>query len=115
MSPQILGGLRRKRDLRAYRDYGILGASMNTGKPPFDDIRVRYAFNMATDKRAIATFLGGGRVPLKSVVPPMQNYDSPAGLEKVIDGAPYDILSFNPEAARTLLAKAGHAKKFSVE
>src|SRR5262249_21130362 len=71
-------------------------------------VRVRYAFNMAIDKRAIAAFLGEGRTALNGVVPPMRGYTAPKTLPIAIDGIEADVLSFNPEAARALLERAGH-------
>ena len=88
---------------------------MNTRKPPFNDVRVRYALNMAIDKHAIAAFFGDGRTPLKGVVPPLQGYEPPTSLPVVMDGTSFDILSYNPEAARALLAKAGYGPGLSIE
>ena len=61
---------------------------------------------MATDKRPIAAFAGAGRSPALSVVPPGPGYDSPAKLPVSIDGRQYDVLAYNPPAARELFAKA---------
>ncbi|MFL4993701.1 MAG: ABC transporter substrate-binding protein, partial [Microvirga sp.] len=70
-----------------------------TTKKPFDDVRVRKAFNMAMNKKAIvdAVFLGSG-VPAKNPIPPsMWSYN---------DSVKED--EYNPEAAKKLLAEAGY-------
>jgi dipeptide transport system substrate-binding protein len=70
-----------------------------TTKKPFDDVRVRKAFNMAMNKKAIvdAVFLGSG-VPAKNPIPPsMWSYN---------DNVKED--EYNPDAAKKLLAEAGY-------
>ncbi|MDF2973948.1 MAG: peptide transporter substrate-binding protein [Microvirga sp.] len=70
-----------------------------TTKKPFDDVRVRKAFNMAMNKKAIvdAVFLGSG-VPAKNPIPPsMWSYN-----DSIKDD------EYNPEAAKKLLAEAGY-------
>ena len=70
-----------------------------TTKKPFDDVRVRKAFNMAMNKKAIvdAVFLGSG-VPAKNPIPPsMWSYN-----ESIKDD------EYDPEAAKKLLAEAGY-------
>ena len=70
-----------------------------TTKKPFDDVRVRKAFNMAMNKKAIvdAVFLGSG-IPAKNPIPPsMWSYN---------DAVKED--AYDPEAAKKLLAEAGY-------
>jgi ABC-type oligopeptide transport system substrate-binding subunit len=93
MSPQVVSALKTKKDLHKYPSCGAYFPTMNTRLPPFDDVRVRYAFNMAIDKRALAKFLGDGRTALKGVVPPMPGYMSPDRLAIQIDGVSFDVLS----------------------
>jgi ABC-type oligopeptide transport system substrate-binding subunit len=115
MIPDLVVGRDRKKDVRTYADFGAHLPAMNTTKPPFDDVRVRYAFNMAVDKDAIASFYGDGRAPLKGIVPPLKGYAPPTTLPLVIDGTSFDVLSYNPEAARALLANSRYARGLSTE
>jgi dipeptide transport system substrate-binding protein len=72
--------------------------AMNTARPPFGDVRVRRAINMAIDKAAIiqAVYQGAG-VPAKNPVPPTL-----WSFNDAVEDYPYD-----PAAARALLAEAG--------
>jgi oligopeptide transport system substrate-binding protein len=96
-----------KRDFRTAPAFGTFFPSFNTRKAPFDNVLVRYAFNMALDKRVIARAIGAGRLPANSLVPPLPGYTQPASLVVRLDDRAYDVLQFNPEQARQLLAKAG--------
>jgi ABC-type oligopeptide transport system substrate-binding subunit/class 3 adenylate cyclase len=71
-------------------------------RPPFDDVRVRRAFALATDRETLAdATLKGYWFPAKGgLVPPGMPGHSP-GI-----GLPYD-----PERARHLLAEAGYAQR----
>jgi oligopeptide transport system substrate-binding protein len=42
-----------------------------------------------------------------NLVPPSAGYEAPQRLPLTVDGKTYDVLSFDPERARELLAKAG--------
>lgn len=70
---------------------------MNTRRPPFDDIRVRRAVNLAIDRQALARAFDGAAVPTAQVLPP-----GTPGYRRVAVSAP-DIA-----AARALVAKAGY-------
>lgn len=83
---------------------------VNTTSPPFDNVVVRYALAMATDREAIAGAMREERFryfPGIGLVPPYGGYEIISHLEVVRDGKTYDVLAYNPTAARDLLAKAG--------
>src|SRR3954449_3034191 len=69
-----------------------------TTKKPFDDVRVRKAFNMAMNKKAIvdAVYLASG-IAAKNPIPPSRGSNNDAG----------KCEPFDPAAAKTLLAEAG--------
>jgi oligopeptide transport system substrate-binding protein len=73
----------------------------NVTKPPFDDKRVRMAFNLAVDKQAICDkILKQGQIPATTFVPPgTRGYTPPAGP------------GYDPEKARKLLQEAGYKVK----
>jgi oligopeptide transport system substrate-binding protein len=71
--------------------------SINTTKPPMNDVRVRKAFNMAIDKDALAKF--------RVVVKPLTAF-TPEG---IFPGYPQPRGdAFDPARARELLAEAGY-------
>src|SRR5581483_6436978 len=78
-----------------------------TKKEPFDNVLVRYAFNMATDKSAVANVFGFGRVPARTLVPPVAGYRPPDSLLVNVADKSYDVLAYDPAGARELLAAAG--------
>ena len=80
--------------------------ALNTQKPPFDDVRVRRAINMAIDKRAIidGAYAGAGVVAKNPVPPTLWSYDDD------IEDYPYD-----PAAAQGLLAEAGYPNGFETD
>jgi dipeptide transport system substrate-binding protein len=72
--------------------------AMNVKKPPFDNVKVRQAINMAIDKDAIlaAVYQGAGKAAKNPIPPTIWSYDDD------IQPYPYD-----PEKAKALLAEAG--------
>ncbi len=70
----------------------------NCSRKPFDDVRVRKAFDLALDKRKICQFvLHGQYEPAAAFVPPaLPGYVSPPGL------------GYDPRRAAELLAEAGY-------
>jgi oligopeptide transport system substrate-binding protein len=107
VAPVFLPLLRPKRDFETRPAFWCMFYVINTTRPPFDNVLVRYALNLATDKTASARFLGAGQTPASGLMPPLDGY---ANIEKLlveIDGKPYDVLAYNPEAARVLLRKSG--------
>lgn len=77
---------------------GVYFYRFNTTKPPFDDKRVRRAFAMAINrKELVENVMKGGELPAQSLTPPNTAGYTPRA------GIPYDV-----EAAKALLAEAGH-------
>jgi ABC-type oligopeptide transport system substrate-binding subunit len=108
--PLLIPGLRNHKDFRSCHALRILCYAFNTTKAPFNDVRLRYAFNMATDKQEIVRFLGAGQVPASGVIPPVAQYRGPDILHVQVAGRDYDVLSYNPDTARELLRIAGAGK-----
>lgn len=95
-----------------YKDLIIKGeqlhtgyVTMNTQMPPFDDARVRKAVNMAINKDRIVRIINGRATPANQPLPPLM-----PGYAESYEGYPYD-----PEAAKALLAEAGHGDGFATE
>jgi oligopeptide transport system substrate-binding protein len=86
----------------------VLWYSINTTRPPLDNVLVRYALNMAIDRAALVKNLGAGRLVARGFVPPIRGYRGPNSLPVSIDGHQYDVLSFDPEAARSMLDRANY-------
>ena len=79
--------------------------TMNTTKPPFDNVKVRQAVNMAINKDRIVQLINNRAVPANQPLPPsMPAYD------KNYKGYAYDV-----EKAKALLAEAGHPNGFETE
>jgi oligopeptide transport system substrate-binding protein len=95
------------RDARRFDGCRSVWLSINTTRPPLDNVLVRYALNLAIDRAAIARALGGGRIPARGYVPPLPGYSALTTLPFPLNGQTCDLLSFNPEAARALIAHAG--------
>lgn len=103
----ILSGELRKRwmtgspQLKVFPRLGVYMIVLNHRMPPFDDVRVRQAFNLAIDKAEIArNVVGGGEAPATHIVPQLLSeltpYKSPQGD------------SYDPAKARALLLDAGY-------
>lgn len=82
----------------------IASVRMNPGCEPFDDVRVRQAFNYAIDKDALNTAVFAGQADIaRSIVPPIVDGYNPSHF-------PYD---YDPDMARALLAEAGYPNGIS--
>jgi ABC-type transport system substrate-binding protein len=71
---------------------------MNTGAPPLDDVRVRRAIACAIDRKSLAGLAPATRREAQGILPPGLPSYSPTP----------KALPFDREAARHLLAEAGH-------
>jgi oligopeptide transport system substrate-binding protein len=101
--PLWIPALRGRTDFHSAPAYRSLFYAFNTRRPPFDNVLVRYAFAMATDKREITRFLDGGQTPARTLVPPFGGYQGINTLPVEAGGRVWDVLSYDPEAARELL------------
>jgi oligopeptide transport system substrate-binding protein len=101
---QLASRVRRMQGFHGTDACASYGWRIGTRVPPLDNVRARYALNMATDKEATVRFLGAGQRPAVGRVPPIAGYVGPASLPVEINGRNCDVLSFNPRAARELWA-----------
>jgi peptide/nickel transport system substrate-binding protein/oligopeptide transport system substrate-binding protein len=79
--------------------------TMNVNIPPFDNVKVRQAVNMAINKERIVQLINNRAVPANQPLPP-----SMPGYAKDFEGYPYDA-----EKAKALLAEAGLADGFETD
>ncbi|MDB6050039.1 MAG: peptide transporter substrate-binding protein [Pseudomonas sp.] len=95
-----------------FKGYVVTGNQLQTGYvtmkttlPPFDNLKVRQAINMAISKDRIVRIINGRAIPANQPLPPaMPGYDS------AYKGYSYDV-----EGAKKLMAEAGLAKGFDTE
>jgi len=97
----------RKKDYHTGRAFGTFFSCISTHRAPFDNVLLRYALNMATEKKELADFMGPGYEPARSLVSALAQYPQPGSLNVDVDGRSYNILSFDVQGAKSLLAKAG--------
>jgi peptide/nickel transport system substrate-binding protein len=87
--------------LRALTEHNVTVTTdylgMNCQMPPFNDLRVRRAFNYAVNKRKLIAVINGRGVVARGVLPP-----GLPGFNPELKGYPYD-----PDVARALLDAAG--------
>jgi len=107
-APADLPGIRSDAALQLMDQPGLnVGyLAFNVTKKPFDDKRVRQAINMAIDRKAIldAVYLGAGE-PARNLIPPtVWSWDKDV-----------PFYSFDPAAAKKLLADAGFPDGFETE
>lgn len=85
---------------------------MNNMGPPFDDVRVRQAANMAIDRQALKDLFMGGAGLDKGILPPgIEGYVAVTDMSDLAQ----DVISYNPERAKELLAEAGYADGFDTQ
>jgi ABC-type transport system substrate-binding protein len=85
-------------ELNSVESMGVFYIGLNTNQPPFDDVKVRQAFNHALDRQRIIDVVYKETVPVAwGVVPPsMPNYENPD----------LDPLEYDPEKALNLIAES---------
>ena len=94
----VIPELRKRPDFHVAPYFATYFYRFNVKRPPFDDVRVRRAFFLATNRREITEYvLRAGQVPAHSLVPP----GVPGYHEAVMPDR-------NVEEARKLLAAAGY-------
>ncbi len=81
------------------------GARMDVRRPPFDDVRVRRALNLAVRKDSQVRALHDLAVPAHGLLPPAM-----MGRDDALAPYPHD-----PARAKALLAEAGHGAGLAVE
>ena len=104
--PLWIPALRNRRDFCTAPAYRSLFYAFNTTKPPFDNVLVRYAFQMATNTQAVVRFLEGGQTAARTVVPLLVGYPGIRSVSAEAGGRVWDVLSYDPPAARELLRMA---------
>jgi peptide/nickel transport system substrate-binding protein len=86
-------------------DAGMGQVGVNMARPPFDDLRVRQAISMAIDREGMGEAIrGGGTVP-SNVAPALADFVLPESERS-------ELLPYDPEGARELLAEAGYPEGF---
>ena len=95
---QLVMKLQARPDFHGSDYLGTYYYTFNTTRPPFDDVRVRLAFNLSADKERLVRYvLKGGQKAARTFVPPqIPGYAAPDGPR------------FDPGKAAKLLAEAGY-------
>lgn len=96
----------------AYKGLMVTGDQLQTGYvtmkttlPPFDNLKVRQAVNMAVNKDRIVRIINGRAAPANQPLPPaMPGYDKA-----------YQGFSYDPAKAKQLLSEAGFPNGFATE
>ncbi|WP_068316651.1 ABC transporter substrate-binding protein [Polycladidibacter hongkongensis] len=99
-NPADVADMEKDSNIKVLRQEGLNIGYMayNTQQPPFNDVRVRKALNMAVNKQAIidAVFQGSGKIAKNPIPPTMWSYNNAVEDDK-----------YDPEAAKKLLEEAG--------
>lgn len=94
------------KDLIAVGDQLQTGyVTMNVTQPPFDNLKIRQAVNMAINKDRIVRLINNRAVPANQPLPPAM-----PGYNRQNSG-----YAFDPDAAKKLLAEAGQPGGFATE
>ena len=100
--PLVLKLLAPYKDFRRSTFGAITFYAFNTGRPPFDDVRVREALALAIDRdRVSRDDLGGATEPAEKFLPEAMSSEKP-----VVDEA--ELLEHDVNRAKELLAEAGY-------
>jgi ABC-type oligopeptide transport system substrate-binding subunit len=84
-----------RKDLISAPFFGTAYLRFDLAAPPYNDRNVRKAISASIDRKTLAARMSGKVIPAESIVPPFQGY------------APQPGEKFDPEVARSYLAKAG--------
>jgi oligopeptide transport system substrate-binding protein len=106
LPPVLLPALRHNQDFRQDRRASSFHLVMNLRDPPFNNKLLRWAVNMALDKRAIADFAMNETAT--QLMPPLPGYSPPRALSVDVRGKIHDLLAYDPAGAREILAAAGY-------
>ena len=98
---QSIKGLEKDPNITVYVGYDTFNIiRLNPKRPPFDDVRVRQAFNYLIDRKEIIDLAWGGiGVPMGAGLIPEGHWAFPAALQKT--------WSYDPAKGKKLLAEAG--------
>jgi peptide/nickel transport system substrate-binding protein len=107
-SPAEIRNMRDRPDLTLFELEGSTAdfVQLNTCIPPLDDVRVRQAIVHAIDQDEISqgVYFGGVAAGFSPIVPSSAFHEPES-----------DVLDFDPERARQLLAEAGHGDGLTLE
>jgi ABC-type oligopeptide transport system substrate-binding subunit len=101
---QLAGGLRKSPALHLKPAFANHNWRINAKRPPLDNVQLRYALNMATDKASTVRYLNTGQAVAKGRVPALDGYRPPRQLTVEVNGRQCDVLAYDPRAARELWA-----------
>lgn len=106
LPPSLIPALESNRDFRADRLFALMFLSIDLHEPPFDNQMLRWAVNMAIDKRAAAGLLHAD--PAHQIVPATPGYSPGDSVIVTVRGKNHNILAYDPAGAREILAEAGY-------
>ncbi|MEZ4309899.1 MAG: peptide ABC transporter substrate-binding protein [Polyangiaceae bacterium] len=111
--PETMPFVETKKDFRRSYYLAVAFYSLNTKKPPLDDVRVRRALNLGLDKQQLVDRVTrSGQIPATHYVPDFtgSGYADVAKADKAAGTDPFSGpgMDFDPERARALLREAGY-------